>query len=206
MSLTKGQKKLRDREIEESKTVCDPERIAELLESRFVDRFIETLLSRTEVHEWVLPWWKENRKKLHYPGEHFSTESLYREIASDDMTDEELVDCGLVEYSPRKVLRHPNCGDECLKAILKKWSDSTSTAGFVNSWKGKDAALRGTSTKAEEEFSRDVDDTITLEQLKRMMEISDITPPPLVESDEGYYSGTEVNRRELLERIKALDS
>jgi len=49
MALTKGQKKRRDTEYAEAKTVTDPERIAELLESRFNYLSFRVLAERHDI-------------------------------------------------------------------------------------------------------------------------------------------------------------
>jgi len=158
--------------------------VKELLGSRFVYATIDVLLCRPELFDTVLPWWETHKngwKKQDFP--------VYRQLAllvvagagRAHLTDERLAI--VADAWPEQVLRHNNCGDAALRAVAKAWVDYRSI-----------------------EIYSDINAVITLLQIKRMAEVSDVVPPPLQDrSDElGYYSAHEEKRRELMEELQQL--
>lgn len=190
MALTKGQKKKRDRAIEEAKMVTDPARVQELLASRFVDRFIRTLLSREETVKFALPFWIEKKDSLKYQHGIDLIEWVLKNIHIDTLSVQELIDAGVVEIMPRRLLERRELSDDTLIALANAWMGNTRALRTYYEWRKKDASFKGVSYKLEESADRQFE-TISASHLKRMKELADerkCAMPPVLRRPRLYYS------------------
>ncbi len=190
MALTKGQKKQRDRETEEAKSVTDPARVQELLDSRFVDRFIHTLLSREETVKLVLPFWTGEKDRLKYQHGIDLVERVVKQMHIDTLTAQELTDVGVVEIMPNRLLEKEELTDDLLIVLANAWMDNTRVLRTYYEWRHKDASFKGASYKLEESANRQFR-AITAPHLRRMQELADerkCAMPPVLRRPQLYYS------------------
>lgn len=114
MSLTKGQKKIRDIERVLAQTTTDAAEIKKLLQSRFAhSHAYHQLLRRPEIWQTVRPL----LGSIYHPEEE-GVEALVKNPA---LTDTELVELGVADRKPLQVLRHEHCGDKTLTVVAKLW-------------------------------------------------------------------------------------
>lgn len=128
MSLTQGQKKARDAERQIARTTTDAPEIKRLLQSRFAhSHAYHQLLRRPEI-------WQTVRSLL---GNVYLPEKEGMEVLAENpaLNDTELVELGVADEEPLKVLKHPNCGDLTLKRVAELWhSGRGKNLDCMSSW------------------------------------------------------------------------
>jgi len=187
MALTKGQKKRRDTEYAEAKTVTDPERIAELLESRFNYLSFRVLAERHDIWPYFKKWFFANHSSTQLWQDPHARAMLLREmIKNPSLTDDDLSHAAFARQVTDKVLTHENCKDVALKAIGEAWS-----TGDVDYDHPDVYGIKGVSY------------FLTQEQWLRLFDlVGKKTLPPFQEGRGPYYSPTEYDRRDWTEKIE----
>jgi len=118
--LTKGQKKIRDAEKEESNTVIDPKRIAELFDKHSFNQ--SRLLARPEIWSTVKPLVVSALSSYPTAANLFQS-GEYAEYLLENpaLTDDDLAELQVPDVSALHCLAHVNCGDKCLLIISRLW-------------------------------------------------------------------------------------
>jgi len=129
MALTKGQKRVRNSEGVEAKTVSDPKRIKELWTSRYNYWSLGSFLRRSDIWKQILELQRENPQVM----EEHHLKILAEENSA--ISDSELVELGVARRTPLYVLKNPNCGDECLAIVAELWeTGESSNMDCVPNW------------------------------------------------------------------------
>src|SRR3989338_899484 len=113
MSLTQGQKKVKNAERQLAQSVSNPAEIKRLLQSRFAYGNAYHLLRRSEVWQIVKP--------LLGTIYHVKQDDMEVLAENSALSDAELIELGVAGAEPLKVLKHPNCGDLTLKKVAELW-------------------------------------------------------------------------------------
>ena len=114
MSLTKGQKKVRDAERAIAATTTDAVAIKKLLQGRFAhSHAYHQLLRRPEIWQIV--------STLIGSVYHPEREGMEVLVENPALSDAELVKLGVADTKPLQALRHPQCGDQTLTIVAKLW-------------------------------------------------------------------------------------
>jgi hypothetical protein len=193
MTLTKGQKRVRDMEAAEAKTVTDPNMIWELLDSRFAKANAYILLLREDVQPLLFQWWQDSFDWLKEKEPEW-LDGVCDRYPIESLSEEDLIKSRIVEINPQRILLHGKCGDTLLIEIANIWSNIESSCAFDSKWRGKDASFRDVP-RPNKKIIDDISSTVNVKQLKRMYALAKQSqcrmPPPLVKPviKDNWYAG-----------------